>query len=109
MARLSLVPQERRFFDLFEQGAANLVEAADMIRDLLEEYRDVPAKAEGGGGVCGGFFPPPRPKGRARPVGRLDRRMRQGRPAGHREAAPPAELPEHAAGRHRAEPPGKRG
>lgn len=46
MARLSLVPQERRFFDLFEQGAANLVEAADMIRDLLEDYRDVPEKVE---------------------------------------------------------------
>lgn len=46
MARFSLIPQDRKFFDLFEQGAANLVQAGEAIRDILEDYQDIPGKVE---------------------------------------------------------------
>ena len=43
--RLSLVPQEREYFRLFSDFAANLDEAAQMLKQLLEEYTDVKGKA----------------------------------------------------------------
>lgn len=46
MARLALIPQERRFYDLFEQAAANLVQAATQLLDLLEHFQDVPQKVQ---------------------------------------------------------------
>jgi predicted phosphate transport protein (TIGR00153 family) len=46
VARLALIPQERRFYDLFEQAAANLVQAATQLVDLLEHFQDVPQKVQ---------------------------------------------------------------
>jgi predicted phosphate transport protein (TIGR00153 family) len=48
MARLSLVPRDVRFFDQFELAAANLVEMARTVRDLLYNYHyeDLPIKLE---------------------------------------------------------------
>jgi len=43
--KLSLVPQEREYFRLFSDFAANLDEAAQMLKQLLEEYTDVKGKA----------------------------------------------------------------
>jgi predicted phosphate transport protein (TIGR00153 family) len=43
MARLSLVPQKREFFDLFNRAAANTVSIAQLLIDLLEEF---PERAE---------------------------------------------------------------
>jgi predicted phosphate transport protein (TIGR00153 family) len=41
---LSLVPRERRFYDLFEQQAATLVEAADLLEQALVEVADLPTR-----------------------------------------------------------------
>lgn len=43
---LRLLPREETFFDLFNQSAANILEAARMLRALLEDYRDVERQAE---------------------------------------------------------------
>jgi uncharacterized protein len=43
MARLSLVPQKREFFDLFNFAAANTVEISARLIDLLSEF---PARAD---------------------------------------------------------------
>jgi uncharacterized protein len=40
MAKLRLVPQTREFYTLFDQAAANLVSAAQLLLDLLEHYPD---------------------------------------------------------------------
>ncbi len=40
MARLSLVPQKREFFDLYNQAAANAVEISQRLVDLLDEFPD---------------------------------------------------------------------
>jgi predicted phosphate transport protein (TIGR00153 family) len=42
MARLSqvLVPRDREFFDLFEEAAANIVRAADLLDQMLATYPD---------------------------------------------------------------------
>jgi predicted phosphate transport protein (TIGR00153 family) len=41
---LSLVPRERRFYDLFEQQAATLVEAAALLEQALVEVADLPTR-----------------------------------------------------------------
>jgi predicted phosphate transport protein (TIGR00153 family) len=41
---LRLFPREESFFDLFNQTATNVLEAARMLRDLLDDYRDVDAR-----------------------------------------------------------------
>ena len=41
-----LFPREETFFDLFNQAAANVLEAAHMLRDLLDDYRDVDARTD---------------------------------------------------------------
>ena len=40
MARFSLVPQKREFFDLYNRAATNNVEIADRLVDLLERFPD---------------------------------------------------------------------
>jgi predicted phosphate transport protein (TIGR00153 family) len=40
MARLSLVPQKREFFDLFNDAAANTVLISQRLVDLLDEFPD---------------------------------------------------------------------
>jgi len=39
-----LIPREEKFFDLFRAQAANVVEGAKLLKDLLEDYRDVDQK-----------------------------------------------------------------
>jgi uncharacterized protein len=43
MARISLVPQKREFYDLFNQAATNIVEISQRLIDLLDEF---PERAE---------------------------------------------------------------
>ena len=38
MARISLVPQKREFFDLFNQAASNAVEISSRLVDLLSAF-----------------------------------------------------------------------
>ena len=38
MARLSLVPQKREFFDLFNRAAANAVEMSQKLIEFLDEF-----------------------------------------------------------------------
>jgi len=40
MPKIRLVPQNREFYSLFEQAAANLVSAAQLLLELLEHYPD---------------------------------------------------------------------
>src|SRR5947208_10313614 len=40
MARISLVPQKREFFDLFNRAAANTVAIAQALIELLESFPD---------------------------------------------------------------------
>jgi predicted phosphate transport protein (TIGR00153 family) len=40
VARFSLVPQDRVFFDLFAEGAQNTLRTAKLLRDLLERWPD---------------------------------------------------------------------
>lgn len=41
---MRLLPREEKFFDEFERGSSTLVEAANLLLDLLKDFRDVPAK-----------------------------------------------------------------
>jgi predicted phosphate transport protein (TIGR00153 family) len=41
---MSFVPRERRFYDLFEQQAATLVEAADLLEQALAEVGNLPTR-----------------------------------------------------------------
>src|SRR5437868_6544125 len=45
LARLRLIPQDDRFFDLFNRSADNTLEGARLLHDLLESYVDVDRKA----------------------------------------------------------------
>jgi predicted phosphate transport protein (TIGR00153 family) len=45
LARLRLIPQDDRFFDLFNRSAENTLEGARLLYDLLESYVDVERKA----------------------------------------------------------------
>jgi uncharacterized protein len=40
---LSLVPREQRFYDLFEQQAMILVSAGDLLKEALDDIRNIPA------------------------------------------------------------------
>ena len=42
----SLIPKEMVFFDLFEEAAKNAHEGALALQDLLNDFRDVPAKVK---------------------------------------------------------------
>jgi uncharacterized protein Yka (UPF0111/DUF47 family) len=44
MPRFSILPAEESFYDWFEKGAANLVEAAILLEDLVNNFTDVPNK-----------------------------------------------------------------
>ncbi|MCD6600229.1 MAG: DUF47 domain-containing protein [Dehalococcoidia bacterium] len=46
MPKFLLTPKDTKFYDLFEQGTANLVVAAGKLVDLFENYTDVEAKAK---------------------------------------------------------------
>jgi uncharacterized protein len=46
MAKFSLLPQESKFFDLFSQSSHNVVEVAIALKDLLYDWKDVPAKVQ---------------------------------------------------------------
>lgn len=39
-----LIPREESFFDLLEASAKNVLSSARLLRDLVEDYRDVPAR-----------------------------------------------------------------
>jgi len=43
--RFPLIPKNYRFYDLFEQGAHNLVMAAEVMADLMEHFENVEMKA----------------------------------------------------------------
>jgi uncharacterized protein len=45
LARLRLIPQDDRFFDLFNRSAANTLEGAALLDDLLRNYVDIDRKA----------------------------------------------------------------
>lgn len=42
--RFPFLPKSNKFFDLFEEGAANLVEIAKLFRELVEKWEDVENK-----------------------------------------------------------------
>lgn len=42
--KFSLIPREQKFFDLFEEGAHNLVEAGETFSDLLHHWHEVEEK-----------------------------------------------------------------
>lgn len=44
--RFSFVPKEQKFFYLFEQGAANLLDAAHALRDMVDHYDERAHRAE---------------------------------------------------------------
>src|SRR5919112_4584576 len=44
LARLRLIPQDERFFDLFNRSAANTLEGARILHDLITNYVDVDRK-----------------------------------------------------------------
>jgi predicted phosphate transport protein (TIGR00153 family) len=39
-----LIPRETKFFDMFVEMAQNLIEGARLMKNLLEDFRDVPAQ-----------------------------------------------------------------
>lgn len=43
--RLRLLPREDIFFDLFNHAADNVLQAARLLRDLMDDYRDVEQRA----------------------------------------------------------------
>ena len=45
LARLHLVPETERFFDLFNRSASNALRAARVLADLLDRFEDVPTAA----------------------------------------------------------------
>ncbi len=42
MARLGLMPQSQRFFELFEEDAKNLLAGAKLLRELMDRYDQAP-------------------------------------------------------------------
>ncbi|MEK7280755.1 MAG: DUF47 family protein [Chloroflexota bacterium] len=44
--KFSFIPRERKFFDLFEEGARNLVKAGEVFADLVEHWENVEEKAK---------------------------------------------------------------
>ena len=47
MARFSLVPKDRVFFDLFTEGGQNTLRTAKLLRDMLERWPDDEGLARG--------------------------------------------------------------
>src|SRR5438270_7773287 len=45
LARLRLIPQDDRFFDLFNRAAENTLDGARLLHELLNSYTDVDRKA----------------------------------------------------------------
>jgi uncharacterized protein len=45
LARLRLIPQDERFFEMFNRAAENILEGAGVLHDLLNNYVDVDRKA----------------------------------------------------------------
>lgn len=43
---LRLIPREESFFHLFNEAAENVLQAARMLRELLDDYRDVQRRAD---------------------------------------------------------------
>jgi len=43
--RISFVPKEGKFFDLFEESARNVVKTANLFAEMIQKWDDVPAKA----------------------------------------------------------------
>jgi predicted phosphate transport protein (TIGR00153 family) len=43
--RISFVPKEGKFFDLFEESARNVVKTAALFAEMIDKWDDVPAKA----------------------------------------------------------------
>lgn len=46
MPKFQLTPRDTKFYDMFEQSAANLVVGAEKLVDLFNNYEDVEAKAK---------------------------------------------------------------
>src|SRR5205823_10128606 len=44
--RLKIAQRSGQFFDLFQEGAENVHAAATLLRELIEDYRDVETKAQ---------------------------------------------------------------
>ena len=44
MAKFSLIPREGKFYDLFEQDARNMVEAARKLKHLVDNWKNVEAE-----------------------------------------------------------------
>jgi uncharacterized protein len=42
--KLSFIPREEKFFDLFEEASANLLESSLALKDLLDDYTDIERK-----------------------------------------------------------------
>src|SRR5215468_3583122 len=45
LSRLRFIPQDHRFFDLFNRGAENVLEGAQLLHDLLNHFVDIDRKA----------------------------------------------------------------
>src|SRR5438477_11319147 len=45
LARLRLIPQDERFFEMFNRAAENILDGARLLHDLLNNYVDVDRKA----------------------------------------------------------------
>lgn len=43
MVRISLLPREEKFFDLFEQGAQAMVQAAEKLKEIVDKWENVEA------------------------------------------------------------------
>jgi len=41
MFRFPFIPRERKFFELFEQSARNMVKASQMLKELVDTWEDV--------------------------------------------------------------------
>ena len=46
MPKISLMPKEDKFFKLFEASAENVVKAANAMKDLVDNWEDVPQKVD---------------------------------------------------------------
>lgn len=46
MARFQILPAEMKFYDWFEKASANLLEAAHLLRDMMENYEQRAAKVD---------------------------------------------------------------
>jgi uncharacterized protein len=46
MAKFSLLPQESKFYELFVQSSHNVVDVAFALKELLNDWKDVPARVQ---------------------------------------------------------------